>query len=274
VMNWKKLLIGEFSFKRMIISLITIPLLLYVGFGIYAYFFADSLIFQPQPQLIKDDNSVFKITTPNGEKISAKFFKNETATFTILYSHGNAEDINELSPFFEQLSKAGFNVLAYEYGGYGSSDGKPSEKNSYEDIETAYNYLITEQRISPQKIIIHGRSLGGAISIDLALRKKCGGLIVESSFVSSFRVVTKIAVYPFDRFDSISKIDRVNCPKLFIHGRTDALIPIWHGEKLYSEVNEPKTFFAVEDAGHNDLVLIAGKSYFESILKFSATISE
>jgi abhydrolase domain-containing protein 17 len=257
-MNWKKLLIGEFNFKRMISSLITIPILLYVGFGIYAYFFADSLIFQPQPQFIKDDNSVFKLKTPNGEKISAKFFKNESANFTILFSHGNAEDINELSPFFEELSKTGFSVLAYEYRGYGSSDGKPSKKNAYEDIETAYNYLVNDQKISPEKIIFHGRSLGGAISIDLASRKKCGGLIVESSFISAFRVVTRVAIYPFDRFESISKIDRVKCPKLFIHGKSDTLIPIWHGEKLFANANDPKSFFAVENAGHNDLVLVAG----------------
>jgi abhydrolase domain-containing protein 17 len=273
-MNWKKLVIGEFSFKRMISSLITIPILLYVGFGVYAYFFADSLIFQPQPQLTKDDNSVFKLTTPNGEKISAKFFKNETATFTILYSHGNAEEINELSPFFHELSKAGFNVLAYEYRGYGSSDGKPSEKNAYEDIETAYNYLVNERNIFPEKIIIHGRSLGGAVSIDLASRKKCGGLIVESSFVSAFRVATKVAIYPFDKFESIRKIDSLKCPILFIHGKSDTLIPIWHGEKLFAKANEPKSFFKVENAGHNDLVLVAGKSYFESIRDFSATISK
>ncbi len=272
-MNWKKLL-GEFNVKRMISSLVIIPILLYVGFGIYAYFFADSVIFQPQQQLVKDDKSVFKLTTPNGEKISAKIFKNESATFTILYSHGNSEEINELSPFFQELSKAGFNVLAYEYRGYGSSDGKPSEKNVYEDIETAYDYLVNDQKISPEKIMFHGRSLGGAISIDLASRKKCGGLIVESTFVSAFPIVTKVPIYPFDKFDSINKIDRVNCPKLFIHGTADTLIPIWHGEKLFAKANESKSFFKVESAGHNDLVLVAGKSYFEAILKFSATISK
>ena len=175
-------------------------------------------------------------------------------------------------PFFEKLSSAGFNVLAYDYRGYGTSEGTPSEINSYEDIETAYNYLVNEQKIAPEKIIIHGRSLGGAISIDLASRQKCGGLIVESSFVSAFRVMTGISLYPFDKFESINKMGKVKSPVLFIHGTNDTLIPFWHGQKLFEAANEPKTFYAVENAGHNDLHEIAGKKYFEEIKRFSATV--
>jgi fermentation-respiration switch protein FrsA (DUF1100 family) len=255
-------------------SLIIIPILVYVGLGVFAYFYADKLIFQPQHFPFKDDESIIKLTTPNGEKISAKFFKNERAKFTILFSHGNAEDIFSSTPFFEELSHAGFNVLAYDYRGYGTSDGKPSEKNTYEDIETAYNYLVNEQKISPEKIIIHGRSLGSAVSIDLASRKICGGLIVESSFVTAFRVLTKVSIYPFDEFENLKKISLVKCPTLFIHGKKDSLIPFWHSEKLFETANEPKTFYSVENAGHNDVASKGGKNYYEAIQKFSATIKQ
>ncbi|HRH45806.1 MAG TPA: alpha/beta hydrolase [Pyrinomonadaceae bacterium] len=257
--------------KYLVISVLIIFLVPYILLGLYAYFKSDSIIFQPQNFSFKDDYSVIKLPTPNGEKISAKFFKNQKALYTILYSHGNAEDIFSSTPFFEELSNVGFNVLAYDYCGYGTSEGSPSEKNSYEDIETAYNFLINEQKILPEKIIIHGRSLGGAVAIDLASRKKCGGLIVESSFLSAFRVMTGIRLYPFDKFESIYKIGNVKCPVLFIHGTNDNLIPYWHGQQLFEKANQPKIFYAVENAGHNDLVEVAGKEYFEQIKRFSIT---
>jgi fermentation-respiration switch protein FrsA (DUF1100 family) len=250
-----------------------ILLTIYFLVGVVAYFRADSIIFQPQKLNFIDDASIIKLSTPNSEKISAKFFKNEKTEFTILFSHGNAEDIFTSTPFFEDLSEAGFNVLAYDYRGYGTSEGSPSEKNSYEDIETAYNYLVNELNIQPEKIIIHGRSLGGAVSIDLASRKKCGGLIVESTFVTAFRVMTKVSIYPFDRFESIKKIGNVKYPILFIHGTNDTLIPFWHGQKLFDKANQPKTFFAVENAGHNDVFIRSGKDYFKTIQNFTVSLN-
>lgn len=254
------------------ISVAIILVVPYLLLGVFAYFRAEGIIFQPQNFSFKDDYSIIKLSAPNGEKISAKFFKNEKTEFTILFSHGNAEDIFNSNPFFESLSNAGFNVLAYDYRGYGTSEGSPSEKNSYEDIETAYNYLINEQKISPEKIIIHGRSLGGAISIDLASHQKCGGLIVESSFVSAFRVITQIKLLPFDKFESINKIGNVKCPILIIHGTNDTLIPFWHGQKLFETANEPKKFYAVENARHNDVHEVAGSRYFEEITNFKNSL--
>jgi abhydrolase domain-containing protein 17 len=272
--DWRKLLFGEFSVKRLLSSLITIPIALYIGLGVYAYFFSDSVIFQPQPSSFRDDDSIIKLITPNGEKISAKFFKNATADFTILYSHGNADDINVLSPYFQELSNEGFNVFAYEYRGYGKSEGKPSEQNAYEDAETAYNYLINEQQISPEKIIIFGHSLGGAVAIDLASRKNCGGLIAESTFVTAFRVLTQISIYPFDKFQSISKIKNVNCPVLIIHGKRDRVTPFWHGERLFEVANEPKSNYWIDEAGHNDVSFAGGKNYFATIRNFSGKLEK
>jgi fermentation-respiration switch protein FrsA (DUF1100 family) len=190
-MRLKNLLIGKFSWKRVMTSLILIPLVVYLGLAAAAYFLADKLIFQPQPAFYDEKDSSIKLVTPGGEKISAKFYKNEQAALTILFSHGNAEDIFGSDAFFEELSRAGFNVLAYDYRGYGTSEGRASERNAYEDADTAYNYLVDDLKIAPEKIILHGRSLGAAVAIDLAARKKSGGLVVESGFVSAFRVLTK-----------------------------------------------------------------------------------
>lgn len=268
-MNLKHLLIGKFSPKRLMWSLILIPLFVYLGLGMIAYFLADKLIFQPQPAFSIDNGSILKLVAPNSEKISAKFFRNETAEFTILFSHGNAEDIFGSTPYFEKLRDAGFNVFAYDYRGYGASEGAPSEQKSYEDADAAYKYLINELKIPPEKIIIHGRSLGAAVSIDLASRKKCAGLIAESAFVSALRVLTRYQIYPFDKFQNLAKIKKVKCPALFIHGRKDEIVPFWHGETLFAAANEPKLSLWLDEAAHNDVTGVGGKVYFQTIRDFA-----
>jgi fermentation-respiration switch protein FrsA (DUF1100 family) len=265
----KNLIIGKFNWKRLMWSLVLIPLFVYLGLGIIAYFFADKLIFQPQPAFSAGDDSTLKLRAPNGENISAKFLKNPNAEFTILFSHGNAEDIFGSTPYFEKLRDAGFSVLAYDYRGYGLSEGTPSEQNAYEDAETAYNYLVENLKIAPDKIIVHGRSLGAAVSIDLASRKKCGALIAESAFVSAFRVLTRYPVFPFDKFQNLGKIKRVKCPVLFIHGKTDEIIPFWHGERLFAAANEPKFSLWLERAGHNNVSSAGGQTYLQAIRDFA-----
>lgn len=271
-MNWRKLLFGEFSIKRIMTSLLTIPLFVIFGLLVYAYFFADKIIFQPQTSSYRDNAEILKLQTPNGEKISAKFYKNESSTQTILFAHGNAEDIGDLDSLLEAFHQNGFAVLAFDYRGYGTSEGKPTEQNAYEDAETAYNYLTNELKIAPEKIIFHGRSLGGAVMIDLAARKNCGGLIVESSFVSAFRVLTKYKIIPFDKFQNLDKIKNVKCPTLFIHGRKDRIISFWHGEKLFAEANEPKFSLWIDDADHNNIFEKGGKTYLKAIRDFADNV--
>lgn len=268
----KNVLVGEFSFKRLLRSTLIILILLYLVVMISAHLFADSIIFQPQPTFYRDDHSIIKLVTENGEKISAKYFLNPTAEYTILFSHGNAEDIGTATPFLKELQNAGFSVFAYDYRGYGTSEGKPSEENSYQDVEAAYNYLTQELKISPEKIIVHGRSLGGAVSVDLASRKDCGGLIVESSFVSAFRVMTKYKIFPFDKFQSLNKIKQVKCPVLFIHGKQDNIVPFWHGEMLFASANEPKFSFWIDEANHNNVFAKSKDKYLQTIQNFTATL--
>jgi len=269
-MDFKHLFIGKFSPKRLMTSLVLIPLFVYAGLGIIAYLLADKLIFQPPPAFYGDRDSSLRLSTPNGEKIAARFFKNETAEFTILFSHGNAEDIFGAEPFFEELSRAGFNVFAYDYRGYGLSEGTASEQNSYEDALAAYDYLVNDLKIAPEKIILHGQSLGAAVAIELAARKKCRGLIVESAFVSAFRVLTKYPLFPFDEFQNLNKIGRIKCPALFIHGRKDEIVPFWHGEKLFAAANEPKAALWLDEAGHNNVFSAARTKYLQALKDFAA----
>ena len=250
-------------------SLLLIPLFVYLGLLIFAYFFADKLIFQPQFSTYKDDSEIIKLTSSNGEKISAKFYPNPNASHTILLCHGNAEDLNIADSMLKEFQKNGFAVLAFDYRGYGTSEGNPTEENVYRDVDAAYGYLTNKLKISPEKIIVHGRSLGGAVAIDLASRKQVGGLIAESTFVSAFRVLTNYRITPFDKFKNLAKIKNINCPVLFIHGRKDQIIPFWHGEKLFAEAVEPKVSFWIDEAGHNNIYQTGGKTYLQRIRDFA-----
>lgn len=272
--TFKGLFLGEFRWKRVISSLLLIPLLFYLGLFMIAWLIPNKLLFRPQPPSYADDSSIVKLTTSNGEKISAKFYENDTAAFTILFSHGNAEDIGTIEPFILKLRDSGFAVLTYDYRGYGTSDGTPSEDNTYVDIEVAYEYLTKFRNIPTNRIILHGRSLGGGTAVDLAARKPVGGLILESTFTSASRVLTNVRILPFDRFENLSKIASVTCPVLVIHGKKDWTIPFHHGEKLLGAANEPKVYLWIDDAGHNNLFNTAREPYLSAIHAFGDSLSK
>jgi pimeloyl-ACP methyl ester carboxylesterase len=243
----------------------------YVALMILGAFFTDSIIFRPPLPGYRDDASVLKLTSADGARISAIYFPNDNARFTLLFSHGNAEDIGYDLPFLEAIRDAGFAVFAYDYQGYGTSEGKPSEGHLYEDSQAAYNYLINDLHVPPVRIIAWGRSLGAAAAVDLASRRPVAGLIMESAFTSAFRVLTRIPL-PFDKFSNLTKIRNVRCPVLVIHGKRDEIISFHHGQKLFAAANEPKMCFWVENAGHNDIVMVAGGRYFEELLRFAELV--
>jgi fermentation-respiration switch protein FrsA (DUF1100 family) len=263
---------GDFSFKKLFRRILILIIVFYFINMLLAFSFADKLIFQPQPSSYLDNSEIIKLITPHGDKISARFFQNPAAEHTILFSHGNAEDIGMAAFFLEELRNAGFAVFAYDYRGYGTSEGKPSEENTYQDAQTAYKYVTEELKIPSEKIIFHGRSLGGAVTVDLATHRKCGGLVVESSFVSAFRIITKYQIFPIDKFQNLKKIKQVKCPILFIHGRKDSLIPFWHAERLFAAANEPKFSLWLDEADHNNIYSVGKTEYLEKIRHFAGNL--
>lgn len=266
--NWRKIIIGEFTFKRLLISVLEIYILL----ALFVYFRADSLIFLPPPSSYENDEKIIKLLSRD-KQISAIYLPNEKAQFTIIYSHGNAEDLGLIKPWLHELNALGFNVLSYDYQGYGTSEGKPTEKNSYADIETSYKYLVDKIKVNPQKIILYGRSVGAGVAIDLAQKYPVAGLILESSFVSAFRVRTVIPLLPFDKFNNLQKIKNIQVPVLYIHGVDDQIIPIWHSKKLLQITPQVKDYFWVDGAGHNNLYIKAGAEIKQKILEFSEGIN-
>ncbi|MDB9311500.1 alpha/beta hydrolase [Spirulina sp. CS-785/01] len=265
----RKLLIGDFTWQRLIRSLIFI----YLFFAGYVFWRADSMIFHPPPVSYSEGGGILgeeilKLTTPDEEKIAAVHLPNPDAHYTLLYVHGNAEDLGQIQPVLNLLYDAGFSVFAYDYRGYGLSEGQPSEANAYEDINTAYGYLTETLEIPPDQIIVFGRSVGGGSAIDLASRETVGGVIVESAFTSAFRVVVPFPILPFDKFPNRAKLPEIQVPVLFIHGKADQTVPFHHSQTLYTVANDPKLALWVEGAQHNDLVWVAGKQYTEILKTF------
>lgn len=244
----------------------------YLMLFLVAAFLSDRMIFQPQRSSYADTSDIIKLTTADGTRISAVYLPNPAAAYTLLFSHGNAEDIGDNRLFFQQLRDAKFAVFAYDYHGYGTSGGTPSEKAVYSDIDAAYEYLTGTLRVPPERIISFGRSVGTGAAIDLASRKPVAGLIVQSGFTTAFRVLTHIPLVPFDKFRNVEKIQRVKVPILFMHGRADRVIPFRQGLALYERVNSPKASFWVEGADHNDFELVAGERYFTALRNFAATL--
>lgn len=260
----KKWFWGEFSLKRVATSILAI----YIIVGVWAYFRSDHLIFLPREASYEKTDEFYLLKTAQGIEIAVLYLPNPTANYTILYSHGNAEDLGDIRPRMENLQDMGFSVLAYDYPGYGISEGRPSVSGAYEAINAAYGYLRETLQVQPHQIIVYGRSVGSGPSTDLASRQSVGGLVIESGFTSTFRVVTRIPLYPFDHFPNLANIQNVEVPVLVLHGTRDRLIPFSHGQQLYTAIDGPKLSFWVEGAGHNNLLDIAGDRYRETLIKF------
>ena len=244
----------------------------YVAFAAALWLFADRLIFQPRPAGYAEAPGLLRIPTEDGGTIAALWLPSPSAQYTVLFSHGNAEDIGDDRPFLEAIRRAGFSVLAYDYRGYGLSPGRPSERRAYRDADAAYAHLTGELGVAPKRVILHGRSLGGAVAVDLASRRPVAGLVLESTFTTAFRTVSSLPIVPFDRFRSADKLARVRAPVLVIHGDRDEVVALEHGRRLYALAEGPKRAYWVRGAGHNDLAAVAGERYWQELRRFAATL--
>jgi fermentation-respiration switch protein FrsA (DUF1100 family) len=212
----------------------------------------------------------------DGVKLNALYLPNPQSRKVIVWFHGNAEDLSTVAGALNFYSAAGASVLALDYRGYGKSEGSPFEDGLYRDGDAAYDYLIKQRHAQAEDIILLGHSLGGVVAIDLASRRPCGGLIVESSLTTAREMARRLFRIPLldyaprTRFDSLSKIPRVRAPVLIVHGTKDEMIPFSMGRCLFENASQPKALYAVEGAGHNDLLEVAGEAYLERLKTFVA----
>ncbi|MCL5006408.1 MAG: alpha/beta hydrolase [Acidobacteria bacterium] len=216
------------------------------------------------------------LVAADGVKLNGLYFPHPQSRKAILWFHGNAEDLGSARSRVKFYSALGANLLALDYRGYGRSEGSPFEEGLYRDADAAYEYLIEQRHMRPEDIIVVGQSLGGVVAIDLASRRPCGGLVVECSLTTAGEMARRIlripllAYNPKTRFDSLSKIRQVRAPVLVAHGTKDEVIPFSMGRRLFENANQPKDFYAVEGAGHNDFLEVGGEAYRERLKEFVA----
>ncbi len=195
----------------------------------------------------------------DGVKLNGWYFPAGTnsarTNLAVLICHGNAGNIGSRLDLCGQFLSTGVNVFLFDYRGYGRSEGRPGEEGTYRDGQAACAWL-RDRGFSGTNIIVFGESLGGGIATELALREKVGGLILQSTFTS----VTDLGVELFPwlpvrwlgtiKYDTHSKLPRINIPVLVMHSRQDDLIGVGHGERNFAVANHPKLFWEIS-GGHN-----------------------
>lgn len=241
----------------------------YLAICLFLYYKGESIIFpRPASSYTEEDPLVFQLSLAENVSISCTYQVNQEAKYTLLYSHGNFEDLGTIKGQLLQWQSAGFSVIAYDYPGYGTSQGKPTEKSVYEAIFAVYNFLIEKQGIDPKTIILYGFSVGGGPSIELALKAQVGGLIIQGAFLSAYRTITYLPIFPRDKFKNLSKITQLSIPVLVLHGKADDIVPFSHARKLFKLAKEPKFHLWVENADHNNFIGIAGQVYWRTLESF------
>ncbi len=202
----------------------------------------------------------------------------------LLYFHGNSLNIGANVFRAHQFHQLGFSVFLFDYRGYGRSEGSfPSEVQIYQDAATAWEYLVSQRKISPNKIFLYGHSLGGAVAIDLAVKHpEAAGLIVEGSFTSIRKMIAHrnnfwmlpVNLILKQRFDSIVKVPNLKIPVLFIHGTADEVVPPFMSKNLYEATPEPKNLVLLPGGRHNDLAEVVPSVYYQAVQSFVKHVQE
>ena len=211
------------------------------------------------------------IETSDGVKIHGWWVQRNGSPLVTLFLHGNAGNITYRAPRIQEIVAAGSSVLMLDYRGYGKSSGRPSEQGLYRDSEAGFIYLLGKG-YRAERIILHGESLGTAVAIDLASRRPCAALILEAPFTSASDVAGTVVPYlgPLlvRSFNSLPKIRWLRVPKLFMQGDRDEVVPLRLGQQLFAAAQEPKTFWIIPGAGHNDILETAGVEYRHKLSAF------
>lgn len=188
---------------------------------------------------------------------------------TVLFFHGNAENISTHIGFVHWLPDAGYNVMLWDYRGFGRSSGYAHLGALHEDAQAALDYLVARSAFDREHLVLYGQSLGGSVAIRTAAatphRALLRAVISESTFASYRRIarekldllwLTWPLQWPlsflFNNHWSADQVvaDIAPIPLLIVHGDKDPVVPIHHAERLYARAREPREFWRIEGADH------------------------
>ncbi|MFH1553106.1 MAG: alpha/beta hydrolase [Candidatus Omnitrophota bacterium] len=267
------------AFKKVMYYIVALAIIV-LFIALYVRWFERSSIFFPSRQIVATPDSIglayedvyFK--TSDGVQLNGWFVPDgDSPRATVLYCHGNAGNISHRLDIIRMFNSLGLDVFIFDYRGYGRSNGGPSEEGTYLDAQAAYDYLVNTKGIDPERIVIYGKSLGGAVAVDLATRTEVRAVISDSAFTSTVNMGREI--YPFlpvelvitMKYDTISKVKGLSMPKLIIHSSEDEIVPFHHGEEIFENCAEPKHFYRML-GGHNDGVFIYEDKFTHGIDEF------
>ncbi|KAL6629031.1 hypothetical protein ACP70R_028796 [Stipagrostis hirtigluma subsp. patula] len=216
-----------------------------------------------------------RLRTKRGTEVVAMYVRQTGARLTLLYSHGNAADLGQMYELFVELSAhLNVNLMGYDYSGYGQSSGKPSEQNTYADIEAVYRCLVETYGASEENIILYGQSVGSGPTLDLASRlPRLRAVVLHSPILSGLRVMYPVKhTYWFDIYKNIDKIPLVRCPVLVIHGTADEVVDCSHGRALWELAKVKYEPLWIKGGNHCNLELYP--EYIKHLKKFVGAIEK
>jgi fermentation-respiration switch protein FrsA (DUF1100 family) len=239
------------------------------------------LIFYPSTEVSRTPNDLglpyqdVYFTAADNARLNGWFIPHPHARATMIWFHGNAGNMsNRLENIKLLHEKTSLSIFIFDYRGYGRSPGHSSEPSSYLDAEAAMQFISSQLRVESKDLVIFGRSLGAAIAAEMAGRYPSRAVILESPFVSIGAMAKVILPWlPIGplltvKFDVIEKVGKITAPLLVLHGDLDDVIPFEHGEQVFAAAHEPKQFYPIKGAGHNDTFVTGGSGYYERLRSF------
>ena len=249
-------------------------ILAYIIIVLFTYLYQRKLLYHPTENNYTGDEIQFDykevfIEVDKDLKLKSWFLEKDLKkNKTILYFHGIAGDLTNRVHKLNELNKLDVNILIISWRGFSGNQGKPTEKNLYNDARKSVEWL-NETGVTNKNIILYGESLGTGVATELGQNNSFSGIVLESPF-TSIADAAKI-YYPYlpvnlllkDRYYTIKKIKNIKIPVLIMHGKKDNIVPFFMGEKLYQMANEPKYKYFSEEDDHmmefNDDLLNAVK---------------
>ena len=264
---------------------LAVAVLLYVAVGFLLrytsvinqfIYFPDSVIYQDPGDFGLEFEDVY-LTTSDGVRIHGWFVPGSGGP-TLIWFHGNGGSISNRADNIAGLNRRlGVSILIIDYRGYGLSEGSPNEQGTYLDAEAAVAHALSRPDVDPDHLVLFGRSLGCAVAAEMAVRHDVYAVVLESPFTSIPAMASR--AYPFlpglglltgNMYDTLGKTARIEAPVMVLHGDSDEIVPFEMGREVFEAASEPKRFYRIRGARHNDTYAVGGAPYLDALGSFLA----
>jgi fermentation-respiration switch protein FrsA (DUF1100 family) len=261
--------------------LLGLPLLAYLGVCTYMFFDQASLIYFPErgydgtPVSVGLPYEDVRLETKDRVALAAWWVPAQTPRGAVVIAHGNGGNMSHRLDKIRLFHDLGYSVMAFDYRGYGASEGKPTEEGTYADMTAAVDHAVAARGADTARLVLYGESLGGAVAVGEAVRRPPAALVVDSSFTSVPAMAQKY--YPWlparlllrYSYDSLSRMPALRCPVLVLHSPQDDVVPFAMGRQLFDAAPEPKAFAELA-GGHNTGGLMASPDAQKALAAFLA----